>query len=336
MGEAGRRPTIRDVSALAGVSHQTVSRYLRDDSSVRLERRQRIAQAIAQLDYRPSLVAQAMRGRKTGRLAFLLLAEGNAVSSLRMFNGAADEAALAGYVLDLVALGGTSPERAGRTLEMAESGLFEGIVSVTALPPEVISRSAGIPIAIQEYCDSTMHTTGELAEASAIRELIVGLVAQGHRHFFHIGGDYQELAARTRRDTYLHTIAELGLSSHGVVECHWRGDEARAAVEALTDDTPVTAVVTGSDVLAAGAISGALARGWQVPGRLSVTGWDNRWIGDVMTPSLTTVSVDFEEFGRRAMRSLLTRLNPVSIPQEHDRLTTVVWRESTGPAPSLS
>ena len=150
-----RRPTIREVARLAGVSHQTVSRYLRLDPTINDAMQQRIEQAIIQLDYRPNLVARAMRNHKTGRLA-LVLPPGTAISSLEILAGAII-GGLAGVVtatliwgefhersairasqalahVEVVTLGGNTQTRAARALELADSGLFEGLIALTPLP----------------------------------------------------------------------------------------------------------------------------------------------------------------------------------------------------------
>ena len=61
-----RRPTLREVASLAGVSHQTVSRYLRHEGGLRETTVERVEAAISELGYRPNLVARSMRTRQTG------------------------------------------------------------------------------------------------------------------------------------------------------------------------------------------------------------------------------------------------------------------------------
>ncbi|TWD84713.1 LacI family transcriptional regulator [Kribbella amoyensis] len=327
-----RRPTIRDVARLAGVSHQTVSRYLRQDLTINEAMRNRIGQAIAQLDYRPNLVARAMRDRKTGRLA-LLLPPGTTVSSLSVLTGASSAAQTAGYVVELVTLGGSSESYTGRVLELADSGLFEGIVSLMALPQELLRRrNDPTPIVVMPFYDDHMRSIAELADASISAEIIASLARLGHRRFVHLAGDYAHTSARRRREVYLETIERLGLESAGILDCGWRAEPARQAVLDLPADSGVTAIIAANDVLATGALSGALARGWRVPEDLSVTGWDNNPVAAAMTPSMTTVDIDHERLGRRAMQQLLAALGHPEPAGDQEPIGTIVWRESTGPA----
>ncbi|MBT0768166.1 LacI family DNA-binding transcriptional regulator [Kineosporia sp. J2-2] len=324
-----RRPTIREVARLAGVSHQTVSRHLRGDETVNAGAGRRIAEAIAQLDYRPSLAARAMRGRKTGRLA-LLLPSGTAISSLEILAGATTAAAEAGYVVEVVTLGGVVERRAERVLELADSGLFEGVVSLTPLPG-LTARAVRTPLAVVPTYDEQMHSIGTLADASATVTLIETLAAQGHRDFLHLAGDYAHTSAVSRREVFGQTLERLGLNNHGVIECAWQGPPARRAVLDLPGSTPVTAVIAANDVMAASAVRGAVERGWRVPDDLSVTGWDDTPVGGAMLPSLTSVAVDHEYVGRRAVSHLLAVLTGTTAAEPDRPLTTVIWRESTGP-----
>ncbi|GLI01490.1 LacI family DNA-binding transcriptional regulator [Phytohabitans aurantiacus] len=328
------RPTIREVARLAGVSHQTVSRYLKTDDTISKALQQRIATAIAQLDYRPNLVARAMRSRKTGRLAFLL-PPGTAISSLEMLTGAKTEAHSAGYVVEVVTLDGSPDTRTDRVLELADSGLFEGLVSLTALP-DVSSRRdpQGPPIIVAPHYDEHMRSVGELADAPAVEEFITRLADQGHRRFVHLAGDYVHMSARRRREVYIETIERLGLDSYGVIDCDWLAQRARQAILDLPEGSGVTAVIAANDVLAVGAISGAYLRGWLVPGDLSVTGWDDNPVAAAMTPAVTTVSVDYQSLGRRAVSRLLATLRGEEAPESREPVSAAIWRESTGPAPT--
>ncbi|MEU4654909.1 LacI family DNA-binding transcriptional regulator [Streptomyces sp. NPDC023723] len=319
------------MARLAGVSHQTVSRYLRSDATINEALRERIRLAIAQLDYRPNLAARAMRNRKTGRLA-LLMPSGTAISSLEMFAGATTAAREAGYDVEVVILGDPMESRERRVLELADYGVFEGILALTPLPAlSERSTRGSTPIVVCAEYDEQMRSIGELADATTTAEIIEHLAEQGHRRFLHLAGDYAHTSARARRQVYLETIARLGLESHAVVDCDWLPDRARRSILDLPADSGVTAVIAANDLLATGAIRGAQERGWRVPGDLSVTGWDNNPLGAAMMPSLTSVAVDHERLGRRAVGRLLAVLRGEAEPDDGGLITRVVWRESTAP-----
>jgi DNA-binding LacI/PurR family transcriptional regulator len=329
-----KRATIVEVARLAGVSHQTVSRYLRTDGGMREETRERVRAAIEELDYRPNMIARAMRDRRTGRLG-LVFPPGTAISSLEILAGATKAAEEIGYVVEVVTLGGPPETRHMRVLELADCGLFEGIISLTPLP-DVERRAATLPTPVVVYpqYDDAMRAVGELAEASRVADIVDGLAARGHRRFLHAAGDYHHASARLRRDVYLETIESRGLESYGILETDWSPQRACDGILDLPDGCGVTAVIAASDWVAAGVVHGAVERGWTVPGDLSVTGWDNSPVGSVMPPGLTSVDVDNERVGRRAIRRLAAALGtrPPAADGEGP-LHRIVWRGSTGPAP---
>lgn len=332
---AERRPTILEVARLAGVSHQTVSRYLRfHGDGMKDATRQRVSAAIAELDYRPNLAARAMRARTTGRLA-MLLPLGDAMGSLEMLMGATPAAQAAGYVLEAVTLGGSAPSRPGRVMELADSGLFDGVVSTTPLGIDARRAAASrTPIVVLPEYDEEMHGIGDLADATPIRELMERLVQHGHRRFLHIAGDQAYTSARNRRALYLDCVESLGVESFGVtVADGWSPEVARHALVELPADSGVTAVVCANDRLAAGAIRGASERGWRVPDDLSITGWDDDPIAGFMVPSITSVAVDYEQLGRRAIEQLLDVLGVQLAPTEQTPIMRTIWRESTAEAP---
>ncbi|MDN4478560.1 LacI family DNA-binding transcriptional regulator [Demequina sp. SYSU T00039] len=329
------RATIRDVAARAGVSHQTVSRFLRADPTISPALRERIEAAVEALDYRPNVVARAMRGRRTGRLA-LLLPSGEAISSLEILAGATGVVEDSGYALEALTIGGPPAARAQRVVDLLDSGLFEAVAGLTALevePERLVALRT--PVILAPSYDSHMRSVGELADGSRIADLVSGLADLGHTTFVHLAGDLEHASAVSRREVYLETIASLGLHSYGVIECGWSPERAGDAVGALPGAAGVTAVIAANDKLAAGAIRGAARRGWTVPGDLSITGWDDNELSSVMMPSLSTVSVDHARLGRRIARDLLALVDasPAAPPDDEEPITRIVWRESTGRAP---
>ncbi len=333
-GARTKPATIWDVAERAGVSHQTVSRYLRSDDRMRAETRERVGAAIAELDYRPNLMARAMRTRRTGRLAVLLPA-GPAVSSLVVVEGAASAAREAGYAVEVVTLADPPAERAARVLELADSGLYEGILALTPLPsPDSGRRVTGAPVVVSPEYDDARRSMGVIADGSAAAELVERLAALGHRRLLHVAGDYRHTSARNRRDVVVRTAERLGLEPVRVVDGDWSAESGLRAVLALPQDSGVTAVVAANDVVAAGVLRGAWERGWRVPDDLSVTGWDDNPVTAFLAPTLTTVAIDHATVGRRAIAPLLARLRGETATVTGGPITEVRWRESVGPAPA--
>jgi DNA-binding LacI/PurR family transcriptional regulator len=324
-----RRPTITDVARRAGVSHQTVSRYLRFSGGLKETTVDRIEAAIQELNYRPNLIARSMRTRRTGRLAVLM--PSMAFNPARMLAGAVGAAHQAGYMLDVLSFEGGATARTERLIELADSGQVEGILSLApVLPSGQGLLPTDAPIVVSADFDDEMRGIGELADGSPVAAIIEHLVALGHRRFYHVAGSLQFASARARKQTYLDTVERLGLESLGVFDGDWSGESGVTAVLSLPAGCAPVAVIAANDLVAAGVIRGAAERGWSVPGDVSVTGWDNNPIGSFLSPPLATVDLDLERIGRNAMTRLTAMLRGEEPILESTPLNRIIWRDSVG------
>lgn len=338
-GLVRRRPTITDVAQLAGVSHQTVSRYLRfGGNGLKPMTRERVEGAIRELDYRPNLVARSMRTRRTGRLAVLMPPMVFSTYRVpvsnpnRILAGATAAAHGEGYVVEVLSFEDAADGRTDRMLELSDSGQVEGILSFAAVPRSSEERlRRGATVVVSADFDDEMRTVGELAEGTPIARIMQRLAELGHRRFLHVAGDLQFASARGRKQTYLDTVERLGLESVGVYDGDWSGESGVEAIRSLPAGPRPTAVIAANDLVAAGVLRGAKDHGWDVPGDLSVTGWDNYPVGPFLSPSLTTVETDLFRLGGNAMKRLIATLRGESPELSDEPLSRIIWRESTGP-----
>ncbi|MEQ7129388.1 LacI family DNA-binding transcriptional regulator [Actinopolymorpha sp. B11F2] len=332
MADVGdQRITIHEVARRAGVSHQTVSRYFTRIEGLKPATRQKIEAVVSELNYRPNLVARSMRAKRTGRLAAILPSTPNLTHS-NLLGTLSALAQAEGYRLEVVTIVGDARIRADRVLELATSGGFEGILSLSPLPLDP-ARSP-IPIVTTADYDEQMHCQGELADASVVRDIMKHLVSLGHQVFFHIAGPQTYASARSRKLVYETTVKELGLRSHGVADGDWTGRSGYDAIQELPAASGVTAVLAANDYAAMGAIRAALERGWRVPDDISVFGWDDFDMGRYSTPSLSTVAVDREALGREAIQKLIAAVRHDEPPETtHGPINRIIIRESVGPAP---
>src|SRR4051812_41710951 len=157
-----KRATIHEVAARAGVSHQTVSRYLRNNGGLKPTTVAKVQSAIQELNYRPNRIARSMRTRRTGRIA-ILLPTVTKLLPLRMLAAVFAAAHEAGYTVDLVGLEGGGADRAARAEELADSGEFEGILALASLGAAPTSWS-GVPVVIIADYDDELRGLGALAD----------------------------------------------------------------------------------------------------------------------------------------------------------------------------
>jgi LacI family transcriptional regulator, repressor for deo operon, udp, cdd, tsx, nupC, and nupG len=326
-----KRPTIHQVAHRAGVSHQTVSRFLRNNGGLKPTTVAKVQAAIDELNYRPNRIARSMRTRRTGRIA-ILLPTATRLLPLRLLGAASAAAHEAGYTVDLVGLEGEAGDRAARAQELIDSGEFEGVLALASLGAQPAPWSATPVVNVADY-DDELRGLGALADGAACGEVVRYLSGLGHRNFLHLAGSHAFTSARNRRQTFTDTVRELGLRGT-VIDCNWSGQAGYEAVMSLPQDTDITAIVAANDLMAMGAVRAGLSRGWRVPDDISVFGWDDEELARFGTPSLSTVAIDRERQGREAMCRLIASMRGTAPPPiDTTSLHTVILRESTGPAP---
>jgi LacI family transcriptional regulator len=328
-----KRATIWEVARVAGVSHQTVSRYLRNEGGLRPATREKIDRAVAELDYKPNLVARSMRTRRTNRIA-IVLPELTTFVPIPVLRGASGAAREAGYTTDVVGLEGDETRRAEGTLSLLESQQVEGVLSFTPLSDRVIEAAGDRPIVVYGEYDDRMHSRGDLADGKPAGMIVRHLAELGHRRFMHVAGSTDWASALNRRLVYEQTIAELGLEDYGVVQGDWSVASGYDAARELPADSGVTAVLAANDYVAMGVIRGFQDRGVRVPEDVSVFGWDNEQFTEYFMPSISTIASDREAVGRHAMSRLIALIRDEPQPAiVLDGLFTLIPRGSSGPPP---
>ncbi|MFJ8955171.1 LacI family DNA-binding transcriptional regulator [Streptomyces sp. NPDC102381] len=332
--------TLYEVAKLAGVSHMTVSRFLRKEPTVSPETARRVAKAVEELDFRPSPAARAMRTGKSNRIA-VFLPESPTAAHLKMLGGVADSAHDAGYFLDVVYMGGTPQVRTDQLKKLLVPGTIDGVLSLTPLPDgteQLKTANLDLPVIVDGEYDGSTDSQEILTDASSMKEIIHYLALLGHRRFFHVAGPAAWASARNRRTTYETTIAELGLESSAVIAGDWTVKSGWDAATRIIADSKVTAVIAANDRSAIGVIRGLHDLGIDVPKQVSVVGWDDDEVGRYLAPTLSTVSVNHERQGEDAIDRLLALLRGQSPagPPAAATLNRFVPRGSTGPAPACT
>lgn len=332
-GTPKKRATIWEVARLAGVSHQTVSRYLKGNGGMKPATRARVEQAVAELDYRPNLIARSMRTRRSNRIAVVLPELTNFVP-IPILRGASAAAHEAGYTTDVVGLEGDESRRAEGALALLDTGQAEGVLSFTPLADLANRAPDQTPIVVFGEFDDKMHSRGDLADGAPAEEIIRHLAELGHRRFLHVAGSQDWASARNRRGVYADTIEQLGLESFGIVDGDWSVRSGYEAARDLPADSRVTAVLAANDFVAMGVIRGFQDRGMRVPDDVSVFGWDDEQFTRYFLPTMSTVKYDRESLGRRAMLSLLAQVRgEPEPPVKLGKLFELIPRGSSGPAP---
>jgi DNA-binding LacI/PurR family transcriptional regulator len=331
--------TARDVAELAQCSAPTVSLVVNGKSAGRvnpvLERR--IWDAIEQLNYRVSPTASALASGLRSTIGFVSPDVTNPFFSLVL------EGLLATLsdrlALHMIApIAGNDYDQA--TIRQALAGDFAALVLASPGRRILDGPPPDCPVIILDAGGSQQgYPSIDLDVEGAARELAQHLVAFGHRRVAYVGVDRDKASLHLRRDALQFHLAEHG-AQFVVPDLSCDSMSIGAAESAVSGayqawaDAGVTAVVCGDDLLAYGTLRAFAHLGVDVPGEISVVGFDNLPYSELVRPNLTTVDLSARELGVRTADMIQALLRGEDVPETTTLPATVVVRESTGPAPA--
>jgi DNA-binding LacI/PurR family transcriptional regulator len=328
--------TIYDVAKVAGVSHQTVSRFLKGFEGIRPQTREKVVQALEELGYQPNLTARSLKSGRSHRIG-ALTHEISQVGPSRIVEGASAAAREAGYVLDIVSLDTRNPSAIEESLALITQHDLAGVLAL-GVTDEMTKAFEATAFRVPAYVavESDGLTGDPRAELSRVGlpALVSHLAGLGHRRLMHLAGPAEWSAARNRIRAYEAAVAAQGLESIGILHGDWSAASGYRAIANLPEAPTATALVAANDQMALGAMLALKEFGLRIPEDVSVVGIDDIPEAAYLDPPLTTVRNDFETQGRAAMHQLLARI-------EHSELLPVIVappllmvRRSSGPAPS--
>lgn len=332
-------PRLTDVARAAGVSLATASRALSEPEMVRADTRARVREAAAMLGYLPHGAARALATRRTRTVGAVFPPVDNPIFASAT-HALAQELSAAGYTLLLASHDYDLEAELAATRALVERGA-DGLVLVglDRLPETygVLAR-AGVPYEVTWSLDgSGHHPCVGLSHRGASIAVTQHLLDLGHREIAVIcGAPHANDRARERLSGVRDALAARGLKlpAERVVEAAFSLANGRAALATLLERAPgFTAVIGGNDPLAIGALLECHARGIDVPGALSVTGFDDIELAGQLAPGLTTVRVPSADIGREAGRRLLARLAGETVPLVREMAAPLVVRGTTAAPP---
>ena len=345
-----RGPSMADVAAVAGVSHQTVSRVLNGHPSVRGETRRRVLDAIATLGYRRNSAARALATARSTTLG--VVTTGSALfgptSTLIAIEGAAREQ---GYFVSLASLRRYDAEAMHEALEHF---MDQGVEAIVVIAPQddvaaaVESFRAPVPVLVVAALDRPPRDAGTTGAGPTTLSLAVDqragaraatdhLLDLGHRDVLHVAGPQDWFDARERAAGWREALAARGIDPSRPRLCSWSAEDGYAAgrdlAEAVVAQEGPTAVFAGNDQLALGVLRAFWERGISVPDDVSVVGFDDVAGAAYFVPPLTTVRQPFAELGERSVAMVVAALGAGAVPTERIEPTLVV-RSTTAPPPA--
>jgi DNA-binding LacI/PurR family transcriptional regulator len=328
--------SIKDVARLAGVSHSTVSRALRNSGRVNSETIQKIRRIAEESGYRTSAVGRSLAMRRTNTIGVVVTTITDAFAA-EVVSGIEEAAAERNYSIFL-ANSGADPDREMRVVHTLEERRVDGIVvtasRVGALYVAMLSKMR-VPIVLlnnqhpSEFAHSVMIANTD-ASVAATKHLI----DQGHRRIAYIGDRNGRQSDTERFAGYRHSLDAADLPFDPSLVFHGYGNPEggmEAIGRLMTLPQPPTAVFCYDDMTAVGALHQMRILGLRVPQDVSLVGFDDLPIVQYLDPPLTTIRQPMAQMGRLAMETLLdivagSRCNHnVKVPAE------LIVRQSTLP-----
>ncbi|MFJ5958120.1 LacI family DNA-binding transcriptional regulator [Paenarthrobacter sp. NPDC092416] len=301
---------MEDVARVAGVSHQTVSRVLNNHPNVSSKTRERVEQAITQLGYRRNIAARSLvtrRSQTIGVLGSEMAQYGPSHTLLGVQQAARD----AGYFVSVAGLRGVTPETIKDAVAHFMDQGVDGIVVIVPHPGtfEVLRElTAPLPlVAVGSIGDE--HLSGATVDQrEGARLAVQHLLELGHQRIGHLSGPADWIDAAARIEGWREALDGAGVPVGPLVEGDWSAECGYREGLKIAAERSVTALFVANDQMALGVLRAFNESGIQVPGDISVVGFDDQPESAYFIPPLTTVAQDFEELGQRCIDLLLDRL----------------------------
>jgi len=313
-----RRVTINDIAKQAGVSKTAVSFAFNMPGRLSSETAQRILDIARQLGYAPNPIARSLNTRRTNAIGVIVPQDiSDAFSNpffAQLVRGIGHVCNLEGMSLMVV------PPMRGSLLEATYAALIDGcIVTGLETDDEVVRvlRQRNLPFVMIDADASDHVTCVTVNDFEGARQSMQHLLKLGHRDiaivsFESFSGKVEQYTGtlRHRFDGYRSALKDAGLTiqNHGI-HCLETKCSLAGGVEVFNRLMQLvprpTAVLALGDAIAFGVIEAAQAHGLNVPGQLSVVGFDDLESSHMMRPALTTVRQPIKEKGQRAAELLM-------------------------------
>jgi len=340
-GRRRRAPTISDVAQRAGVSQMTVSRVINNEGNVRASTRETVNEAIAALRYAPNPAARSLAGAGQCRIG-LLYSNPSAGFLSEFLVGSLDQASRADVQLIV-----EKCEIGDHEIEVTERLVENGIDGVILPPPLcesagvlAVLREAGVPtVAVATGVPSSDVMAVSIDDRQAALNMTEHLLALGHQRIGFVEGDHNLTATERRLDGYRAALAardipyDDALVAPGLFTYKSGLD---AADRLLAQEHRPTAIFASNDDMAAAVVAVAHRRGLDVPGDLTVCGFDDTTLSTAIWPELTTIHQPIADMSREAISMVVAAIRRTArsgdVGDSHRLLDfTLVRRQSDAP-----
>lgn len=339
------RPTIKHIAAMCGVSAATVSYVINGKETLRPETRARVMKAMEDLNYHPSAVARGLQSKRVNTLGILFgsispidFADHSYVTGL--LRGIMKCAREEGFNITFFTEGWKDAATSAPSLA---DGRTDGVIAIAPrLTSDMLEGLRGrniahVAISAGENRDSI---NVDIDNEAGIRMATEHLLGLGHRRIAFFNGNDDLASYQPRRAGFLAALHGAGIAPRAdwMLDTNFDGhstfEPARAFLQKAREanDLP-TAVCAANDHIALAVMKAAQSLDIDVPGQLSLTGFDDIAEAKGATPALTTLRQPLEQIGATATQLLIERVRAPKQKATGTRLIQpeLIARESSAP-----
>lgn len=326
------------VARHAGVSTATVSRVLNRSTKVRADTAEKVRAAIKELQYKPNTSARSLRSGKSNLYGLLVSDIRNPFfpdlieqfESLATHHGIDVTFANTGYSEERLQAG------ISRLLERNVDGLAVLTSEVSPTAVQMI-RDSGVPVAfLNQPTLQDEFRTILIDYQRGFHDAVEHLLMLGHHRIGFVAGPTTLSSAVRRHEAFLSAMKahKLGFQQDVLFQGDHKITGGQFAAERIFSmRNPPTAVICSNDMTAIGLLHTANRLGRSVPGELSLVGFDDLFLSEVVQPALTTLHLSRQDLATRVFYALQAIANQAPKPNTSVLMPRLIVRASTGPLP---
>ncbi len=303
---------IGDIAEMAGVSRAAVSRYL-NDGYISAEKRERIKKVIEATGYKPSVMAQTLRTKKT-KLIGVILPRINSDSISSVVEGISREIGKSGYEM-LLATTANDPEKELEYLQIFSKNRVDGVIllaTVFTKEHKKLLKSMQIPaVIIGQRLDGYSCIYHD--DFGAGEELARRMLARGRKRVGYLTVLKEDVAVgQDRIEGYRRIMQEAGheVDSDMIVTADFSIKSGYEKMKVLLELCPdLDGVICATDSIAVGAMNYLKETGRKIPKDISLAGFGDNRVSAVTTPKITTIHFHYLQSGEKAAAAMMELLS---------------------------
>lgn len=326
---------IYDIARKAGVSTATVSRVINGSKSVSDETREKVSTIMLESGYTPNIFARGLMVNSMKTIGVMTI-DVRDLYYARSIHSIENEARKLGYNVVLCNTGQDITEKK-KYLKLLLQKRVDGIILIGSVFKEesdnrhIAEAAAEVPVVmINGYLEGKNVYSIMCDDSGAVKSAVKYLADKGHRTISYIY-DVKTFSGMEKLGGFRNAIQEFGLNNgHESILRTSRGMEGgyEAVRQLMKNGVEITALLAAEDILAAGALKALAEAGLDVPGRVSVIGYNNSVIAQCTTPSLTSIDNKVEFISSTATSLLIKAINGIEVPHRTVEQAVLIQRES--------